>query len=174
MIKNSMNIAKNRVVSIDYTLTDKDNQFIDSTSGADPLAYLHGYENIIPGLERALEGKEEGDSFKITIPSGDAYGNRDEALVMRVPLDRFEGTGEIEEGMQFEAKTPAGYRIVTVTQVEDHIVTVDGNHPLAGMDLTFDVTVTGIREANTEELAHGHVHAHHHHESCDGCGGCDG
>jgi FKBP-type peptidyl-prolyl cis-trans isomerase SlyD len=170
-----MNITKNKVVSIDYTLTDNDNQLLDSTSGADPLDYLHGYENIIPGLERALEGKAQGDSFKINIPAVDAYGERDDRLVVQVPLDRFEGAGTIETGMQFEAQTADGSRMVTVTQVTEKAATVDGNHPLAGVDLNFDVTVTAIRDANEEELAHGHVHGHdhHEHENCDECGGCD-
>jgi FKBP-type peptidyl-prolyl cis-trans isomerase SlyD len=90
-------------------------------------------------------------------------------------MDHFEGIDTVEEGMQFEAETADGYRMVTVTGVTDKTVTVDGNHPLAGMDLNFEVTVVDIREANAEELQHGHVHAHSHgHESCDGCGGCDG
>jgi FKBP-type peptidyl-prolyl cis-trans isomerase SlyD len=175
-----MNIAKNRVVSIDYTLKDDNDQFIDSTSGSDPLDYLHGYDNIIPGLEQALEGKSQGDKLNVKVPAADAYGLRDDKLVSTVPLDRFDGADAVEEGMQFEAQTPDGYRIVTVTKVEDNQVTIDGNHPLAGLNLNFDVTVTAVREANAEELAHGHVHSHGHghdhehggHENCDECGGC--
>jgi FKBP-type peptidyl-prolyl cis-trans isomerase SlyD len=173
-----MNITKDRVVSIDYSLTSADNQLLDSTSGAEPLVYLHGYENIIPGLEQALEGKTGGDRFKVTIPAAEAYGKRDAALVVDVPKKRFNGEGPIEEGMQFEAQTAEGNRMVTVTKVAGDTVTIDGNHPLAGMDLNFDVTVTAIREANAEEIAHGHPHhAHHHHhdeEDCDACGECEG
>jgi FKBP-type peptidyl-prolyl cis-trans isomerase SlyD len=167
-----MNITKNRVVSIDYTLRDKNNRLIDSTSGADPLDYLHGYKNIIPGLERALEGKSQGDILKVRIPAADAYGERDEQLVISVPLERFGSNGEVEVGMQFQAQSPDGYSVVTVTEVGDKTATIDGNHPLAGMDLDFDVTVTGVREASSEELQHGHVHSVHNHEHCDGCGGC--
>jgi FKBP-type peptidyl-prolyl cis-trans isomerase SlyD len=171
-----MNIAKDRVVSIAYTLTDKNNQLLDSADASEPLAYIHGYENIIPGLEKALEGKQEGDTLKVSVVAAEAYGERDEDLVVDVSRKQFDGAGPLEAGMQFQAQTPEGYRVVTITKVAGETVTIDGNHPLAGMDLTFDVTVTEIREANAEELEHGHVHgAHHHHEheNCDGCGGCD-
>jgi FKBP-type peptidyl-prolyl cis-trans isomerase SlyD len=169
-----MNITKNRVVSIDYTLKDKNNQLIDSTSGTGPLDYLHGYKNIIPGLERALEGKARGDVLKVKVPAEDAYGERDAQLVISVPLERFGSNVDVKVGMQFQAQTSNGYSIVTVTEVGDETVTVDGNHPLAGMDLNFDVTVTGVREASLEEMNHGHVHSAHSHECCGGCGGCGG
>jgi FKBP-type peptidyl-prolyl cis-trans isomerase SlyD len=177
-----MNIAKNRVVSIAYTLKDDNDQLLDSTSASEPLEYLHGYENIIPGLERALEGKSQGDKFSVKVPAADAYGLRDDKLVTTVPLDRFDGADTVEEGMQFEAQAPDGYRLVTVTKVDGEQVTIDGNHALAGLDLNFDVTIAAVREANAEELAHGHVHSHghhhghdeHEHEDCDGCGGCGG
>ncbi|GHV63038.1 peptidyl-prolyl cis-trans isomerase [Spirochaetia bacterium] len=174
-----MTVAKNRVVSIDYTLKDDKDQLLDTTSGSEPLEYLHGYGNIIPGLERALEGKSQGDKLSVKVPAADAYGLRDDKLVTTVPLDRFDGADAVEEGMQFEAQTPDGYRVVTVTRVDGTQVTIDGNHALAGLDLNFDVTVAAVREANAEELAHGHVHAHghhhgHEHENCDGCGGCGG
>jgi FKBP-type peptidyl-prolyl cis-trans isomerase SlyD len=173
-----MNITKNLVVSIGYTLKDEDNQIIDSVSVADPLVYLHGHENIIPGLEKALEGKAPGDTFDIIIPASEAYGERNEDLVAELPLDRFEDE-HVEAGMQFQAQTETGYQIVTVTAVSNDIVTVDGNHPLAGRELNFNVTVADIREADPEELAHGHTHAHAHGEcggknayGCDGCGHC--
>jgi FKBP-type peptidyl-prolyl cis-trans isomerase SlyD len=171
-----MNIIKDRVVSIDYTLTDMGNNTLDSTEGTDSLFYLHGHENIIPGLEKALEGKSQGDSFKVTIPSTEAYGDRDARLIVTIPLDRFQGVGSVKPGMQFHAETPdGGFRMVTVTQVEDNQVTIDGNHPLAGLDLNFDVTVVDVREANAEEMEHGHVHSHGpHHGHCDDCGGCRG
>lgn len=167
-----MNITKDRIVGIGYTLTDTENQLLDSTPGSDPLIYLHGHENIIPGLERALEGKSEGDTFKITIPAADAYGNRDERLIIQVPRDRFEGVEGVEKGMQFEAETADGSRIVTVTGITGSTITVDGNHPLAGMDLNFDVTVMNVREASDEEIVHGHPHHAHSHENCGGCDGC--
>jgi FKBP-type peptidyl-prolyl cis-trans isomerase SlyD len=165
-----MNVAKNRVVSIDYTLTDDNNRIIDSTSGSESFDYLHGFENIIPGLERALEGKNQGDQFSVTIPPADAYGERDDKLIIDVPLDRFQGADSVKQGMQFQAQTPEGFRMVTVTRVAGETVTIDGNHPLAGVPLTFDVTVHAIREANAEELEHGHVHGHEHsHGDCGGC-----
>jgi FKBP-type peptidyl-prolyl cis-trans isomerase SlyD len=174
MVKTYMNITKNTIVSFDYTLTDAENQILDSSTGAEPLVYLHGHGNIIPGLEQVMEGKASGDSFKITVPAADAYGARDDKLIITIPLSRF-GDEKVEEGMEFQAQTPEGYRIVTVTAVSGDDVTIDGNHPLAGLDLNFDVTVKEIREANEEEIAHGHPHhAHHHeHENCDHCGNCD-
>jgi FKBP-type peptidyl-prolyl cis-trans isomerase SlyD len=166
-----MQISKNRVVSISYTLTDDKNNIIDSASDSEPLDYLHGFENIIPGLERVLEGKKAGDCFSVIIPAAEAYGERSDKLIADIPLDRFQGVDQVKKGMQFHAQTPDGYRMVTVTGVSGETVTIDGNHPLAGMDLSFDVTVAAIREANSEELAHGHVHSHEHFH--DGCGGCD-
>jgi FKBP-type peptidyl-prolyl cis-trans isomerase SlyD len=177
VLKIYMNIAKNTIVSFDYTLTDDNNQILDSSSEGEPLVYLHGHGNIIPGLEEAMEGKASGDSFKVHVPAATAYGERDEKLITKIPKDRFEGE-TVEEGMQFQAQTPDGYRVVTVTAVEGDQITIDGNHPLAGQDLNFDVAVKDIREAGEEEIAHGHPHhAHHHGEECDdeecGCGGCD-
>jgi FKBP-type peptidyl-prolyl cis-trans isomerase SlyD len=180
-----MQIAKNRVVTIHYTLTDDNNNIIDSTSASESFNYLHGFENIIPGLERVLEGKEAGDSFSVIIPAVEAYGERNDKLIADIPLERFQGVDSVKKGMQFHAQTPEGVRMVTVTEVSGETVTIDGNHPLAGMDLTFDVTVTAIREANPEELAHGHVHSpelsHGDCGGCDsggagdeGCGGCRG
>jgi FKBP-type peptidyl-prolyl cis-trans isomerase SlyD len=173
-----MNITKNRVITIDYTLTDDNNNIIDTTSGSESFDYLHGFGNIIPGLEEALEGKCQGDCFSVTVPAARAYGERDEGMVVDVPLDRFQGTGPVKKGMRFHAETSGGFQLVTVTQVRDQTVTIDGNHPLAGLDLTFDVTVNAIREANAEELAHGHVHSHESCGGCDsgaeGCGGCRG
>jgi FKBP-type peptidyl-prolyl cis-trans isomerase SlyD len=167
-----MLITKDRVVSIGYTLKDAQNQVLDSSSGDEPLVYLHGYENIIPGLEKALDGKTQGDTFTVTIAAGDAFGERDEKLVVSLPRKNIEGLGAIEEGMVLEADTPDGSRVVTVTRIEGSTVTVDANHPMAGLDLTFDVTVVAVREASPEELSHGHPH--HAHGSCDGCGDCNG
>jgi FKBP-type peptidyl-prolyl cis-trans isomerase SlyD len=164
---------KDRVISIDYTLTDKENQRLDTTANAEPFIYLHGHENIIPGLERALEGKNQGDRIHITVPAAEAYGERDEELIIQIPLENFEDAEEVEPGMQFEARTPAGLRVLTVAGVADDMVTVDGNHPLAGLDLTFDVTVMDVREASSEELAHGHIHASHECGCGGGCEGCE-
>jgi FKBP-type peptidyl-prolyl cis-trans isomerase SlyD len=173
MIKIYMKISKNVVVSFDYTLTDDTNQVLDASGEQEPLVYLHGYGNIIPGLEKALEGKAPGDSFKIRVPSAEAYGVRDEELVYSLPRDRFEG-GEVEEGMQFQARTSGGYRVVTVTKIEGENVTIDGNHPLADKDLNFDITVRDLREAGEEEIAHGHIHHAHHHDGGACCCGEEG
>jgi FKBP-type peptidyl-prolyl cis-trans isomerase SlyD len=173
-----MTITKNRVVSIDYTLTDEQNNVIDSTSGQEPLDYLHGFENIIPGLEKALEGKSRGDHFAVNIPPAEAYGERDERLIAEIPLANFQGVDDVKPGMQFHTDSSEGIRLVTVTKVGDSTVTIDGNHPLAGMALNFDVTVTAIREASAEELGHGHVHGCDHGgcgcstEDCGGHGNC--
>jgi FKBP-type peptidyl-prolyl cis-trans isomerase SlyD len=168
MVETYMNITKNKIVSFDYTLTDVNNQLLDSSADAEPLVYLHGHGNIIPGLEQAMEGKTSGDTFKITVSAADAYGARDEKLITTIPLSRF-GDEKVEKGMEFQAQTAEGYRIVTVTSVNGEQVTIDANHPLAGQDLCFDVTVKDIREASEEEIAHGHSH---HHEHCDDCGNC--
>jgi FKBP-type peptidyl-prolyl cis-trans isomerase SlyD len=168
-----MNVTKNRVVSIDYTLKDDKDHLIDSTSGAEPLDYLHGFENIISGLEKALEGKNEGDHFTAAIQAAEAYGERDDKLIADIPRENFAGVDSVEPGMQFHTQTPDGPRMITVVKVENDTVTIDGNHPLAGLDLNFDVTIMAVREASEEELEHGHVHGHDHdHHDCEDCG-CD-
>ncbi len=174
MVRCIMNISKNFVVSFDYTLTDGNKEVLDSSSSSGPLSYLHGYENIIPGLEKALENKSEGDAFTVTVPAAEAYGERDERLVANIPLDQFDEPDMVKAGVQFQAETPDGDHIVTVTKVAGNMATIDANHPFAGMDLTFDVKVVSIREASAEELEHGHPH---HEGGCGGaCGedGCDG
>lgn len=153
-----MQIAKNTVATIDYTLTDPNGQVIDTSQGRQPLAYLHGASNIIPGLENALEGKSQGETINVTIPPDQGYGQRDPALVQPVPRTNFKGINDIQPGMQFQAQTPQGARVVTVVAVDPDNVTVDANHPLAGVELKFDVTVKDVREATQEELQHGHVH----------------
>jgi FKBP-type peptidyl-prolyl cis-trans isomerase SlyD len=160
-----MKIAHEKVVSIHYTLTNKEGTVLDSSSGSDPLAYLHGFGTIIPGLENALEGKATGDKLSVTVEPEQGYGARDERLVQAVPRSAFKGVEELSPGMQFQAQGPQGTRLVVVTQVADDEVTVDANHPLAGQTLHFDVEVSEVRDATAEELEHGHVHGpggHHH------------
>jgi FKBP-type peptidyl-prolyl cis-trans isomerase SlyD len=177
-----MTIEKNRVVSIDYRLVDDDGDLIDSSEDGEPLVYLHGVGNIIPGLERQLEGKKSGESLACVIPAVDAYGERDDSLIFTVGKDEFEGT-DVAVGMQFEAHGEDGAQIVTVVGIEGEEVKVDANHPLAGENLHFSVKVVEVREASAEELTHGHVHGAHAHEcECgeegEGCGdggcGCGG
>ena len=160
-----MQIAKNKVISIDYTLTDAQGTELDSSHGRGPFAYIHGIGNIIPGLEAALEGKATGDQVNAVIPPDKAYGERDENLVQEIPRSQFDTDQDIVVGMQFQAMSESGPRVVTVVSVEGENVTIDANHPLAGVTLHFDVTVKEIREATGEELSHGHVHGpddHHH------------
>ncbi len=160
-----MKIQKNKVVSIDYKLTGTDGQCIDSSEGGDPLSYLHGNGNIVCGLEEALEGKAAGDVVTVSVPPEKGYGVRDEAKRVEVSRDKLKGASEIKAGMQFQAQTPGGVQIFTVSQVAETSVTLDGNHPLAGATLNFDVTVRDVRDATPEEVAHGHVHGpggHHH------------
>lgn len=160
-----MKVADNKVVVIDYTLTDNSGTVIDSSEGAGPLAYLHGADNIIPGLEAALLGKEAGDKVKASIEPANAYGERHEELKQEVPAELFSGVDNVEVGMQFQSETDEGPVLVTVVAVNDKTITVDGNHPLAGVHLNFDVEVREVRDASAEELEHGHVHGeggHHH------------
>ncbi len=158
-----MQVAKNKVVGIDYKLTDGTGKMIDSSDNHGPLFYIQGTGSLIPGLETALEGKKAGDNLKVAIAAKDGYGERNDSLCQNVPRAQFESTEGLELGMQFEVETEQGELVVTVTKIEGDTVTVDGNHPLAGMDLNFDVTVKEVREASAEELAHGHVHGEHGH-----------
>ncbi|HEY8331197.1 MAG TPA: peptidylprolyl isomerase [Pseudomonas sp.] len=161
-----MQIAANKAVSIDYTLTNEGGEVIDSSAGGAPLVYLHGAGNIIVGLEKALEGKQPGDELDVTIEPQEAYGDYSVELVAVLNRAMFEGVDELEVGMQFHASAPdGGMQIVTIRDIEGEDVTVDGNHPLAGQSLNFKVKVIDVRDASAEEIAHGHVHGeggHHH------------
>jgi FKBP-type peptidyl-prolyl cis-trans isomerase SlyD len=160
-----MQVQKNKVVAIDYKLTDAKGAMIDSSADHGPLTYIQGIGNLIPGLEKELEGKKTGDNLKVTIAAKDGYGERNDSLCQVVPRSQFESTEGLEVGMQFEVETEQGELVVSVTKIEGENVTVDGNHPLAGVELHFDVTIKSIRDASAEEIAHGHVHGeggHHH------------
>ncbi len=160
-----MQITKGSVVSIDYTLTNDAKETLDTSKGREPLAYLQGTSQLIPGLERALEGKATGDALQVTIAPEDAYGHRDDSKTTTVPREQIQGTDELVPGTQLRASGPDGEQILTVTKVDETEVTVDANHPLAGETLHFDVTVREVRAATEEELAHGHAHGpggHHH------------
>ncbi|MBN2866639.1 MAG: peptidylprolyl isomerase [Thiotrichales bacterium] len=159
-----MTLEDNKVGLIEYTLTDETGETIDASNG-NPLAYLHGHGNLIPGLEKELAGKTVGDKFTTTIPASEGYGERVDALVQTVPASMFQGVDNIEVGMRFEAQSDHGMHSVEVTSVEDGQVTVDGNHPLAGVALTFDIEIIGVRAATDEEIEHKHAHGdggHHH------------
>ncbi|MCW9025417.1 MAG: peptidylprolyl isomerase [Gammaproteobacteria bacterium] len=160
-----MQITEKMVVTLNYTLKDDDGNVIDSAQDGS-FTYLHGAANIIPGLENALIGKGEGDSLSVTIEPEEGYGERNDSMTQVVSRDLFEGDEEITVGMQFHAESPDGQPMtVSVAHIEGDDVTIDGNHPLAGVRLNFDVNVVGIREASAEEMEHGHVHGpdgHHH------------
>lgn len=156
-----MEITKNTVASIHYTLRDDDGTVIDSSEGRDPLQYLHGAGNLIPGMEEGLEGKSKGEKFNLKIEPDKGYGEKDENLVQKVPRSAF-GDQEVKPGMRFSTNQGG---VVTVTDVGLESVTVDGNHPLAGVPLNFDVEIMDVRTATADEISHGHVHGaggHHH------------
>jgi len=153
-----MQVADNMAVSIHYTLTNDDGEVLDSSIGDEALVYLHGGGNIISGLEKALYGKVAGDKFNVRIAPEDAYGELMEEMIQVISRDMFEGIDNIEVGMQFHADVSSGSGVVTVVNIEDDEITIDGNHPLAGLALTFDVEVIDVRAATEEEAAHGHIH----------------
>ena len=153
-----MQIARDLVVSIHYTLTNNSGDMLDSSEGQDPLAYLHGHGNIIPGLENALDGKKIGDKLDVNIPPKEAYGIRDKNLVKDVSPNVFKEVDDLEVGMQFRANSEGEMRVFTITKISDDLITIDGNHPLADVELNFQVEVVDIRKPSEEELHHGHVH----------------
>jgi FKBP-type peptidyl-prolyl cis-trans isomerase SlyD len=153
-----MKVASNTVVTIAYKLTSDTGEVIDQSRDGDDFAYLHGHQNIVPGLEKALEGKSAGESVETTVPPEEGYGTRDDHLVFRVPRSNMPDE-ELEVGMQFAAQDKEGnQQIVTLVEIGDGDVTLDANHPLAGENLNFAVTIQDVREASSEELEHGHVH----------------
>ncbi|WP_199609584.1 FKBP-type peptidyl-prolyl cis-trans isomerase [Flocculibacter collagenilyticus] len=161
-----MNISKDKVVTMHYSVMDKEENVIDSSHDHEPLAFIQGQQFLIPGLENALEGHKAGDTFSVNVDAKEAYGERHDGFVQTVDKNMF-GENEIEVGMQFRATTDDGEQTVIVVDVQDDKITVDGNHPLAGVDLVFDVEIIDVRDATAEELQHGHVHGeggcgHHH------------
>jgi FKBP-type peptidyl-prolyl cis-trans isomerase SlyD len=160
-----MQIADRTVASFNYTLTNDAGEVLDSSQGREPLAYLHGKGNIVPGLEKEMTGKKAGDKFNVKVKPEEGYGTRNPALVQVVPRDAFRGVDKLEPGMQFRAESDRGPMMVVITAVEGDKVTVDGNHPLAGENLNFAIEIIEVREASVEEVLHGHVHGaggHHH------------
>jgi FKBP-type peptidyl-prolyl cis-trans isomerase SlyD len=158
-------IADQKVVSLNFTVKDTEGQIVDSSEGGAPLVYLHGQNNIIPGLEAALVGKTPGDEFAVTIEPSEGYGEYNEEMVQVVPREAFAGVETIETGMVFTAQTQGGPVQLVVAKIEGDDITVDPNHPLAGKTLNFTGSVIEVRDATEEELAHGHVHGeggHHH------------
>ncbi len=160
-----MKISKYRVAVLEYTLTGDDGQIIDESHDGS-FSYLHGSGNIIPGLEKALDGKQSGESLMVVIEAADAYGERDLGRIQRVPRERFPTDVELKPGMSFQAQSEHGHpQMVTLTSIDGNDVIADANHPLAGQRLHFHVTILSVRSAKKEEITHGHVHGpggHHH------------
>ncbi|MCQ8118345.1 FKBP-type peptidyl-prolyl cis-trans isomerase [Methylomonas rosea] len=152
-----MQITDKTAVTIHYTLTNQDGEQLDSSRGEEPLLYLHGAGNIISGLEAALAGKQAGDKFNVTIAADQAYGEVSEEMIQVVSKKMFDGM-DIDIGMQFHADVSHGPGIITIVEIDGDDVTIDGNHPLAGEDLTFDVEIIAVRPATADEMAHGHIH----------------
>jgi FKBP-type peptidyl-prolyl cis-trans isomerase SlyD len=158
-----MQIQPNSVVTLHYTLKDNEGNIIDQSEDGSFL-YLHGAMNIIPGLEKELTGKSAGDEFSVKVAPEEGYGHRDDARIQEVPKSMFQNADEIQVGVQFHAQAPDGQAVVvTVVEIKDDAVVIDGNHALAGKDLNFEVKVVDVREATEEEIAHGHVHGPHGH-----------
>lgn len=162
-----MNITQNKVATITYSVKTQDGALVDQATDDAPLDYLHGHNNLIPGLETALEGKVAGDVFSATVAPADAYGEYNDAMVQRVPKEAFGGMENLEVGMRFMAQTPAGDVPVEITEVGEKDVVVDGNHMIAGKTLSFEVKVVDVRDATEDEIAQGHLQAE---QGC-GCGG---
>ena len=159
-----MKIEKDRVVRFHYTVSEVGQPPLESSKEREPIAILIGHGNIIPGLEAAMQDRQAGDSFSVDVPAADAYGERREGLVQRIPKKHF-GETRLQPGMQVVLQTNFGPRAVTVQKVGLSVVDVDLNHPMAGKDLHFDVEIVEVREASAEEVEHGHVHGdggHHH------------
>ena len=160
-----MNIAPETIVVFHYTLRNKEGEELESSRGADPTAYLHGANNIIPGLETAMAGKTAGDVFSSTVTPEQAYGLHNPEKVQRVPVKHLLFKGKLRPGMVVQLNTSDGRIPVTVTKAGRHSADVDTNHPLAGQSLTFDIEIVDVRAATAEELSHGHAHGpggHHH------------
>ncbi len=153
-----MQVGDNKVVSIHYTLKNENGEVLDSSEDREPLSYIHGQGNIIPGLENALTGAENEAEIDVTVTPEEGYGERHDQLIQDVPMSAFEGVDEVKPGMQFQAQTEAGPRVITVQEVGEEEVKIDGNHPLAGETLHFKVKVDEVRDASDEEIEHGHVH----------------
>jgi FKBP-type peptidyl-prolyl cis-trans isomerase SlyD len=158
-----MKIEKDRAVRFHYTVSEQGQEPLESSKDREPLAILAGRGNIIPGLDKALEGREAGDTFGVDVAAADAYGDKREGLTQRVPKKHF-GNQKLAPGMQVVLNTNFGQRAVTIEKVGMSVVDVDLNHPMAGKDLHFDIEIVDVREASAEEIEHGHVHGEGGHQ----------
>ncbi len=166
-VRNTMRVAKETVVAIEYTLKDDQGTILDASGDRGPMEYLHGAQNIIPGLEQGIEGLAAGDTKNVLVPPQLGYGEYSEKLLQQVPISAF-GANTPQVGMRFHAETNLGMRVLTIKKIEGEEVTLDGNHELAGKTLHFDIKVVSVRAAELSELSHGHPH------QAGGCcgGGC--
>lgn len=160
-----MKITNNAVVKLHYAVSDSEGTLIDSSYDHKPLEVIQGTGYLIPGLEDAIDGKQAGDTFEVAVVAKDAYGERFDELVQTVPKELMQGVEDLQVGTQLRATTDEGEQTVIVVDVTDDEITVDGNHPLAGIDLNFDVEILNVRQATAEEIEHGHVHSE---EGCNG------
>ena len=154
-----MKIAKNNVVVMHYAVSDSEGTLIDSSYEDKPMAIIQGTGYLIPGLDDALIDHEAGDKFEVSVACEDAYGERHDDYVQTVPREVLAGVEDLSLGTQLRATTDDGEQTVIVIDVQDDEITVDGNHPLSGLDLSFDVEIIEVREATADELEHGHVHS---------------
>ncbi|GAB3314352.1 peptidylprolyl isomerase [Luteimonas notoginsengisoli] len=157
MSTEALKIEKDRVVQFHYTVSEQGQEPVETSKEREPLAILAGHGNIIPGLDKALEGHVAGDSFGVDVPAAEAYGERRDGLTQRVPKKHF-NEQKLAPGMQVVLNTNFGPRAVTIQKVGMSVVDVDLNHPMAGKDLHFDIEIIDVREASKEEIEHGHVH----------------
>lgn len=158
-----MKIDKDRIVTIEYRLTDNEGNLLEESVADEEFAYLHGHDQLLEALEAELQGKEAGDTVQVSITPENGFGERDEEMMITVGRDKFPDEEELQEGLQVEAETDHGHQIFTIQSVDEENVTLDGNHPYAGYHLNFDVSVSAVREATPEELDHGHAHNGDHH-----------
>lgn len=151
-----MKITDNSYVEIHYALFNAENEVVDGSRGAEPLPYIHGQGNIIPGLEAALAGREAGDKFTVTVAPEQGYGERDEDKVTIIDAESFAGFDSIEVGMLCQIEGEGGEpQLVTIAAIDEDEVTIDANHPFAGETLNFEVEVMHVRAATDAELSDG-------------------
>jgi FKBP-type peptidyl-prolyl cis-trans isomerase SlyD len=150
-------ILKNKVVALEYTLKDDSGKLIDSSNEGEPLQYIHGTGDMLPGLEKALDGKNSGDNIRVTLPPADAYGQCDEDLILKVERSQFEHPDQLELGTRIHLLTPEGSYDAAIEAIDGDEVTLDANHPLAGVTLEFDVKILDVRAATPVELESGRV-----------------
>ncbi len=180
-----MQITKHKAVTVEYTLKNEGGQVLDTSADRAPLTYIQGTGNMISGFETALEGKQKGEKFSFDVAPADAYGEHDQSLLFSVPKDKFQGAPDLEVGMRFQVQTPEGTMVMSVDRLDGDSVILDGNHPLAGNTLHFDVEVLGVRDATDQEISEAENPSHGcgscscddsgpHESGCGSAGGCGG